>query len=327
MNKLLLFNILFIFSTACSSATDNQVVWNIDNLTSISGNQVISFGNPKIITTELGNALEFNATAVTAPGTNAGDRIQIKGNPLGTSNSEFTIEMIFKPYTTATDFAPRIFHICRPDSMSGPRVMTMEIRSKSVWTTDFYIKSVTGSGIMGTTTYPTNQWMHMAMTYKNGVVKGYVNGVLDVTYSGTMFTGMPPTAEVSLGGRMNNVNYFKGAIRKLIFTPTALNPSEFTLEGTTDMKSVTNNNYQLAQNYPNPVHTSTVISYTLAQTEHVNIEVFNNSGQKVETLVNAVMTKGKQQVRFDKSNLPTGIYFYTIKTASGFVETKKMNIE
>jgi len=327
MKKQLLFFFILALNTTFTYAVDNQVIWNTDNLSSIGGYIVTLYGNPKVITTDKGNALEFNANSITAPVTNTGDRIQIKGNPLGTSNSEFTIEMIFKPYATATDFAPRVFHICRPDSMSGPRVMTIETRSTNTWTTDFYIKSVTGSGKMGTTPYPTNQWMHIAMTYKNGVMNGYVNGQLDATQTGTMYTGLPAAAEVSLGGRMNNVNYFKGAIRKLIFTPIALDPSQFTFDGTVTTLNVAHEDHNLEQNYPNPVSNSSVISYTLARSEQVSIEIFNSMGQKVQTLVNAVMSEGKQKVNFVKGNLSVGIYFYTITTASGFCDTKNMSIQ
>ena len=327
MKKLLLFFFILAVSFSYTLAIENQVVWNIDNLSSIGRYGVITFGNPKIITTADGNALEFNGSAITAPGTNAGDRIQITGNPLGTTNSEFTIEMIFKPYATTTDFAPRVFHICRPDSMSGPRVMTMEIRSTSSWTSDFYIKSVTGSGKLGTTSYPTNEWMHMAMTYKNAVMKGYVNGILDATQTGSIYTGLPATAEVSLGGRMNNINYFKGAIRKLIFTPIALDPSQFTLDGTTGVKNVANEDYKLFRNFPNPVCNSTLISYTLERSEQVSIIVFNNMGQKVQTLVNCIKNEGKQEVSFVKGNLSAGLYFLTMSTASGYCEINKMVIQ
>jgi hypothetical protein len=326
MKKLSLLLFILAISIPYTLAKDNQVVWNIDNLSSIGGYGVLIFGNPKIITTDNGNALEFNGNAITAPGTNAGDRIQITGNPLGTTNSEFTIEMIFKPYATTTDFAPRVFHICRPDSMSGPRVMTMEIRSTSSWTTDFYIKSVTGSGKMGTKSYPTDQWMHMAMTYKNGVMNGYVNGMLDATQTGSTYTGLPATAEVSLGGRMNNMNYFKGSIRKLIFTPIALDPSQFTLDGTTGVNDVANEDYKLFQNYPNPVCNDTEISFTLACSEQVSIKVFNNMGHEVQTLVNSFKKEGKHKVCIGKSNLSAGMYFYTMSTASGYFESKKMII-
>ncbi len=327
MRKFLFLILSLIISNSVLFATENQLIWTIDNLTLIEGNTVVTYGSPKVISTELGNAIEFNSNAVTAPVSGAGDRIQIKANPLGTSTGEFTIEMIFKPYPTSVDFAPRVLHICRPDGMSGPRVMTMEIRSTSTWTTDFYIKSVTGSGVMGTTSYATGQWMHLAMTYKDGILKGYVNGNPDVSYTGSKYTGLPSTAEVSLGGRMNNVNYFKGAIRKLIFTPVALDPAQFTYDNFTAITPISNTKNILSQNQPNPFTDNTLISYSLTHSDQVLIEVFNYAGQKIQVLVDENKPEGKHDVNFKRNNLPSGIYFYTITTSSGFTETLKMNIQ
>jgi hypothetical protein len=51
--------------------------------------------------------------------------------------------------------------------------------------------------------------------------------------------------------------------------------------------------------------------------------VFNSLGQKVATLVNKKQAPGEYSVRFDASDLPSGVYFYTLR-AGEFVTTKKM---
>jgi hypothetical protein len=155
-------------------------------LNTIGGFHVDFTGNPAIISTPDGDAVEFNPAIENDPAAGTGDRLQIMGNPLGT-DTEFTIEMIFKPYSSTASLQPRVLHICQPDSASsGARTMTMETRSSDVWYGDFFIKSVNGSGIIDATkTHHADQWMHMAMTYKSGVIKGYVNGSLDATYAAT----------------------------------------------------------------------------------------------------------------------------------------------
>ncbi|MCX6169637.1 MAG: T9SS type A sorting domain-containing protein [Ignavibacteriales bacterium] len=81
--------------------------------------------------------------------------------------------------------------------------------------------------------------------------------------------------------------------------------------------------FNLSQNYPNPFNPSTVIKYQVPQGSFVNISVYDILGNKISTLVNQDKAAGTYETRFDASNLPSGIYFYTIQTGS-FSQTKKM---
>ncbi len=82
-------------------------------------------------------------------------------------------------------------------------------------------------------------------------------------------------------------------------------------------------NFNLAQNYPNPFNPSTTISFNLNQTGKVMLDVYNTVGQKVATLVNGKMTAGPHEVKFDGSNLASGLYFYKL-TSGNVTMTKKM---
>jgi len=81
--------------------------------------------------------------------------------------------------------------------------------------------------------------------------------------------------------------------------------------------------YVLRQNYPNPFNPTTQISYELAQSGHVRLEVSSILGQKVATLVDEYQTAGSYRVHFDGGNLAAGVYLYQI-TAGSFTERKKM---
>ena len=81
--------------------------------------------------------------------------------------------------------------------------------------------------------------------------------------------------------------------------------------------------FRLNQNYPNPFNPSTIISFSIPVQEKVSLKVYNILGMEVSTLVNEVQTAGKYSIRFDARNLPSGIYFYELKT-SNFREVKKM---
>lgn len=79
----------------------------------------------------------------------------------------------------------------------------------------------------------------------------------------------------------------------------------------------------LKQNYPNPFNPTTTIYYQLKHRATVVLEIFNNLGQKVTTLVNESQPPGYYQMQFNGSNLPSGIYYYRIETA-GLSQQKKM---
>lgn len=97
-------------------------------------------------------------------------------------------------------------------------------------------------------------------------------------------------------------------------------------EGTvTDIREVNNipNEYHLAQNYPNPFNPSTIIRFSILNTEHVTLTVYNMLGERVATLANKEISSGEHEVVFDASQLSSGTYFYRLST-SAYTETKKM---
>jgi hypothetical protein len=81
--------------------------------------------------------------------------------------------------------------------------------------------------------------------------------------------------------------------------------------------------YFLNQNYPNPFNPSTEISFSLAKSSFVTLEVYNSLGQKIITLVNTKMNPGHHELKFEANNLPSGIYYYKIR-AGEFQSVKKM---
>jgi hypothetical protein len=82
--------------------------------------------------------------------------------------------------------------------------------------------------------------------------------------------------------------------------------------------------FALSQNYPNPFNPSTTISFAVKQTEHVTVMVYNVLGQTVATLFDGVAAGNqKYSLRFDAKNLTSGVYFYTLRSAS-MNDAKKM---
>ncbi len=81
--------------------------------------------------------------------------------------------------------------------------------------------------------------------------------------------------------------------------------------------------YVLSQNYPNPFNPTTNIKYQIAEHGFVSLKVYDVLGSEIATIVNEEKLAGSHEIKFDGSTLPSGIYFYQLRTGN-FVETKKM---
>ncbi len=80
--------------------------------------------------------------------------------------------------------------------------------------------------------------------------------------------------------------------------------------------------FKLYQNYPNPFNPVTNINYTVSKSNFVTIRVFNLLGEEIATLVNEEKQAGNYEVKFNGSDLTSGVYFYQMKAGS-FSDTKK----
>lgn len=82
--------------------------------------------------------------------------------------------------------------------------------------------------------------------------------------------------------------------------------------------------FALEQNYPNPFNPTTSIKYSLPVDGFVSLQIFNSIGEKIQSLVDAFQSAGNYSVNFDASALPSGIYFYRIKSGEFFAVKKMM---
>ncbi len=77
-------------------------------------------------------------------------------------------------------------------------------------------------------------------------------------------------------------------------------------------------------NIDSPFNPSTVISYQLAVNSKVTLKIFNLLGEEIDTLVDDYKKAGIHSSLFTlRSSLPSGVYFYQLKTKD-FIQTKKM---
>ncbi len=81
--------------------------------------------------------------------------------------------------------------------------------------------------------------------------------------------------------------------------------------------------FSLAQNYPNPFNPTTIIRYSLPRSMYTTLRVYNVLGQAVRTLIDEQRPPGDYAISFDRSNLPSGVYFYQL-SAGSYLQTRKM---
>jgi hypothetical protein len=77
------------------------------------------------------------------------------------------------------------------------------------------------------------------------------------------------------------------------------------------------------QNYPNPFNSSTTIEFDIPERTNVKIVVYDILGREVKILIDKELEPGKYKINFDATNLPSGVYFYTLRTPK-FTKTNKM---
>ncbi|MCI0448254.1 MAG: T9SS type A sorting domain-containing protein [Chlorobi bacterium] len=81
--------------------------------------------------------------------------------------------------------------------------------------------------------------------------------------------------------------------------------------------------YSLEQNYPNPFNPTTNVKFQLPNHTFVKLTVFDALGRVAAVLVNEQLNPGSYNYQWDATDLPSGVYFYTLE-AGEFSGTKKM---
>jgi hypothetical protein len=85
---------------------------------------------------------------------------------------------------------------------------------------------------------------------------------------------------------------------------------------------------EILGNYPNPFNPETTIRYSVKETSSVVLEIYNQKGQYITTLVNKTKTPGNYSViwngkDYNNRSVSSGIYFYRLKAGKN-ISTRKM---
>ena len=199
--------------TVNAGVAADEEVWTFDRLDRIGGHPTTVLGNPRVVETPIGKAVEFDGVD---------DALMVDVHPLAEA-ATFTWEAIFRPDGGRAE--QRWFHLQETGSENR---MLFEIRvSDGRWYLDSYGHSGDAQRALMNRErlHPVGQWYHVASLYDGREFSNYVNGerenVAEIRFA-------PQRAgRTSIGVRINLVDYFKGAIHRARFTRRALAPSEF----------------------------------------------------------------------------------------------------
>jgi len=191
-----------------------SITWKLDNLERFGGARANVIGNPKIIKLDNGKSILFDGVD---------DGLTVNTNPIAGAPA-FTIEAVFRP-EPGGEKEQRWLHV--QEDTSDNRAL-LEIRlNGDQWSLDTFIKSGENRRTLYAETlrHPVGHWYHVALVFDGTTMRHFVNGQEEL--SGPLTISPMRQGRTSLGVRMNLVNWFKGAIWRVRFTPRPLAPKEF----------------------------------------------------------------------------------------------------
>ncbi|MFZ0390047.1 MAG: S8 family serine peptidase [Calditrichia bacterium] len=117
--------------------------------------------------------------------------------------------------------------------------------------------------------------------------------ILDVHHP----NGSSQNAWFTYQGNFQRTGYYGDAVSSLAGEPGNI-PLDFSLE----------------QNYPNPFNPSTTIEYSLPESGHTVLEIFNILGEKVQTVIDQPQAAGRYRILVNGRKFASGIYFYRLSS-------------
>lgn len=194
---------------------------------------------------------------------------------------------------------------------SDPRLITgLKIHLKTTWATPkIYFWNVTPAGA-------TTTWPGVSMTAEgNG---WYVYTIPNATCANIIFSnnGSSQTADLS---RCNEGWYDNGVWYNALPGARSGSNSESTqyAEAGEPLEVL---------HYPNPASDKVTIRFALREAAAVNIKLYNDRGQGINTLLNEYMEAGEHEVEVNTTSITSGLYLYRVE-AGKQVRSLKMIIK
>ncbi|NLT52468.1 MAG: T9SS type A sorting domain-containing protein [Ignavibacteria bacterium] len=151
------------------------------------------------------------------------------------------------------------------------------------------------------------------------------DGSIDLSYTDNQSSAI---SRFSSGGIGFFLDFYDG-YSKINYDNIRVTVDEFSENSDINSHTTTTKDYRLFQNYPNPFNPTTSIKYQVPRGEYIELKIFDILGREVTSLVNEQKQAGTYTVEWNGTNsagvqVGSGVYFYQLRTGSGFLETKKM---
>lgn len=192
---------------------EDAVVWRFDSLEQVGGHAVEVQGDPQVIDTSIGKAVEFDGEE---------DALFLPVHPLAGAEA-FTWEVYFRP-DSGGGAEQRFFHL-QVEGKEDRLLFETRLVERG-WYLDAFASAGESKALMARDKiYPLDTWYHIAQVYDGKTYSSYVDGELQMSAEVAL---LPQGAgRTSVGVRINLIDYFKGAVRSARFTRHALTPEEF----------------------------------------------------------------------------------------------------
>ena len=182
------------------------IIWKIKDPNLVGGMKPLVLGNPVIKVEGKDSSIYFNGID---------DGLIVPVIPIE-GWSTFTIEVLFKPESDGP-IAPRFIHF--EDTALNRGTFELRLTKNGQWYLDAFLKNgKTNKGLTlidSTELHPTGSWYWATLVYNDKKMSSYINGKKEL--EGEIDFPAMTKGNISLGVRLNKVNWFKGQIREIRF--------------------------------------------------------------------------------------------------------------
>ena len=208
------FILLALLSTAQAAAAET-IIWRVEDPKRVGSHAPTVLGVPRAVQEDGRKGMRFDGVA---------DGLILSQIPIQGWKA-FTIEVLFKPDGDGPE-AQRFVHL--EDKAENRALIETRVTPQRQWYLDtfLYVKARDGGVTLvdKTKLHPCDRWYWAALVYDGKTMSHFVNATKEK--EGAIDFGPMGEGRTSLGVRLNQVFWFKGAIAEVRFHPRAVTAAE-----------------------------------------------------------------------------------------------------